>query len=297
MVAAEEPPSWLKWNIKNQEPKRKKSFGRMSRPCENDSAGQADEVILDKTAKPADKDLLTKSAIKVDKEISDEPKRRTSEENIEESPIKVGDKKLETQDPLIEVNLGSNEDKRPTYISAKLSAQQQEELKELLADYKDCFAWSYEEMLAPIRTTDQERSPSILVIAELAKSGEIQATVLLHPLLERKSYLVWNAVGCLGVSMVSDLVREIFCSIRDRDRGELVREEIDNENLGGEEIGSDKLVGEEICGEGLTGKKNDNEEINGEEIHAKRLVIKGISGEELVAYELAGEELTGEEEG
>uniref|UniRef100_A0A6V7QTB6 Phosphorylated adapter RNA export protein n=1 Tax=Ananas comosus var. bracteatus TaxID=296719 RepID=A0A6V7QTB6_ANACO len=28
-------------------------------------------------------------------------------------------------------------------------------------------------------------------------------------LKERKSYLVWNAVGCLGVSVVSDLVREV----------------------------------------------------------------------------------------
>lgn len=57
-----------------------------------------------------------------------------------ESPIKVGEKKLETQDSLIKVNLGSNEDKQPTYISAKLSAQQQGELIELLRKYKNCFA-------------------------------------------------------------------------------------------------------------------------------------------------------------
>nr|CAD1843395.1 unnamed protein product [Ananas comosus var. bracteatus] len=71
-----------------------------------------------------------------------------------------------------------------------------------------------------------------------------------------------------------------FSSIRNRDCGELVREEIGNENLGGEEI----------CGEGLTRKENDKEEINGEEIRAKGLVVKGIGGELLVAYELASED-------
>lgn len=61
-------------------------------------------------------------------------------EHMEKSLIKIGEKKLETQDTLKEVNLRSDEDKRPTYISAQFSAQQQEELPKLLMKYKDCFA-------------------------------------------------------------------------------------------------------------------------------------------------------------
>nr|CAD1824864.1 unnamed protein product [Ananas comosus var. bracteatus] len=78
---------------------------------------------------------------------------------MEESPIKAGDKKLETQDPLIEVNLGSDDDKRLTYISARLSAQQQEKLKELLTEYKDCFTWNYEEMSCLSRKFVEYRLP------------------------------------------------------------------------------------------------------------------------------------------
>lgn len=65
---------------------------------------------------------------------------------IKKSPIKIGEKTLETQDPLIEMNLGSDEDKRPTFISGKLLARQQGELIELLRRYKDCFIWSYKKM-------------------------------------------------------------------------------------------------------------------------------------------------------
>lgn len=57
----------------------------------------------------------------------------------EEPPIKVGEKRLEIQDPLREVNLGSDENKRRTFISTKLPAQQQKELTRLLTKYKDCF--------------------------------------------------------------------------------------------------------------------------------------------------------------
>nr|CAD1835603.1 unnamed protein product [Ananas comosus var. bracteatus] len=105
----------------------------------------ADDLTLSKSAEKADKEL-SKLAVKANVKGPNELRRRTAELNLEESPIKVGDKKLETHDLLTEVNLGSDEDKRPTYISAKLSVQQQEKLKELLMEYKDCFAWSYEEM-------------------------------------------------------------------------------------------------------------------------------------------------------
>lgn len=45
------------------------------------------------------------------------------EKEFEESPIKTGEKRLDIQDPMIEENLGSGEDRRPTFISAKLSVK------------------------------------------------------------------------------------------------------------------------------------------------------------------------------
>ncbi len=45
------------------------------------------------------------------------------EEYFRDLPIKSGEKKLEVQDPLIEVNLGLDEQKRLTYISSKLLAE------------------------------------------------------------------------------------------------------------------------------------------------------------------------------
>nr|CAD1833629.1 unnamed protein product [Ananas comosus var. bracteatus] len=131
-----------------------------------------------KTAKSAENNLFTELVMRADKKISNESTKVTAElsknnltqraiesndesgsktykimkEPIDESPIKADDKKLETQDPLVEVNLGSDEDKRLTYISARLYAQQQEKLKELLTEYKDCFTWNYGEMPRSIGT-------------------------------------------------------------------------------------------------------------------------------------------------
>jgi Reverse transcriptase (RNA-dependent DNA polymerase) len=51
-----------------------------------------------------------------------------------------------TIDDLVEINLGSKENLRPTFISASLTPEESERLKRLLLEYVDCFAWSYEEM-------------------------------------------------------------------------------------------------------------------------------------------------------
>ena len=45
-----------------------------------------------------------------------------------------------TVDELREINLGTEEEPRPTFISASLTAERAEELKALLCEYKDCFA-------------------------------------------------------------------------------------------------------------------------------------------------------------
>jgi len=49
-------------------------------------------------------------------------------------------------DDLVEVDIGSGDKPRPTFISAKLSSECKQQLIDLLKEYKDCFAWDYTEM-------------------------------------------------------------------------------------------------------------------------------------------------------
>lgn len=51
-----------------------------------------------------------------------------------------------TADELLEVNLGSEGDYRPTFLSKKLDEQQAAAMRNLLYEFQDCFAWSYDEM-------------------------------------------------------------------------------------------------------------------------------------------------------
>ena len=54
--------------------------------------------------------------------------------------------KMRAQDPLEEVDLGNGSVKRPTYVSAKINRELKDRIVELLKEYKDCFAWGYNEM-------------------------------------------------------------------------------------------------------------------------------------------------------
>lgn len=51
-----------------------------------------------------------------------------------------------TADEWLEVNLGSEGDYRPTFLSQKLDEQQAAAMINLLYEFQDCFAWSYDEM-------------------------------------------------------------------------------------------------------------------------------------------------------
>ncbi|KAJ4748743.1 Reverse transcriptase family protein [Rhynchospora pubera] len=51
-----------------------------------------------------------------------------------------------TIDKLKEINLGTKENPKPTFISTSLPQEMQDELTKLLREYQDCFAWSYSEM-------------------------------------------------------------------------------------------------------------------------------------------------------
>ena len=45
----------------------------------------------------------------------------------------------ESQDTLVEVNLGNKQKKRITYVSTELKKIDQEEMVELLKEFRDCF--------------------------------------------------------------------------------------------------------------------------------------------------------------
>lgn len=54
--------------------------------------------------------------------------------------------KMQARDPLEEVDLGDGDVKIPTYISAKVDPYLKEQVVKLLKDFKDFFAWDYNEM-------------------------------------------------------------------------------------------------------------------------------------------------------
>ncbi|XP_057432273.1 uncharacterized protein LOC130725026 [Lotus japonicus] len=62
-----------------------------------------------------------------------------------EKPL-VDATKMEAQDPLEEVDLGDGSKKRPTYISSLIDPELKGRMIELLKEFKDCFAWDYDEM-------------------------------------------------------------------------------------------------------------------------------------------------------
>ena len=68
-------------------------------------------------------------------------------ENLEQDPPKMEGRKPQVHDPMEEVNLDTIEEPRITYISFLLPTNLKEHVISLLQEFKDCFAWNYNEML------------------------------------------------------------------------------------------------------------------------------------------------------
>ena len=68
------------------------------------------------------------------------------EEVLDFAPAALDDSLPEVEDPLQEINLGTEEDPRPTFISTLLKEPLKSELMALLQEFRDCFAWLYHEM-------------------------------------------------------------------------------------------------------------------------------------------------------
>ncbi|XP_045792014.1 uncharacterized protein LOC123886769 [Trifolium pratense] len=67
--------------------------------------------------------------------------------------------KMQAQDPLEEIDIGDGSIKRPTYISANIPKELRDKLVELLKEFKDCFAWDYDEMPGLNRDLVEHRLP------------------------------------------------------------------------------------------------------------------------------------------
>jgi len=65
---------------------------------------------------------------------------------LAETPKTFEDGDQATVDDLKELNLGTNEEPRPIYVSSSLTPEEEKQYMELLSEYKDVFAWSYKEI-------------------------------------------------------------------------------------------------------------------------------------------------------
>ncbi|XP_049358856.1 uncharacterized protein LOC125823531 [Solanum verrucosum] len=71
------------------------------------------------------------------------------EEDAGDAPPELEERVKTTIDPLKEVNLGIDEDPRPTYLSSFLEVDEEITYMNILKEYRDVFAWSYKEYEFP----------------------------------------------------------------------------------------------------------------------------------------------------
>ncbi|CAL9020082.1 unnamed protein product, partial [Prunus brigantina] len=81
-------------------------------------------------------------------------------EEVELAPTEMDDSKAEVQDPLLEINLGTEDNHRPIYISGLIKPELRTKMEELLREFKDCFAWDYTEMPGLSRDLVEHRLPT-----------------------------------------------------------------------------------------------------------------------------------------
>ncbi|KAI5340149.1 hypothetical protein L3X38_019423 [Prunus dulcis] len=68
------------------------------------------------------------------------------EDEVHDTHAALEDMGEATLDELKELNLGTNEDPRPSFVSALFNPSEEESYHQLLLEYKDVFAWTYKEM-------------------------------------------------------------------------------------------------------------------------------------------------------
>ncbi|KAM2563613.1 hypothetical protein TB2_011996 [Malus domestica] len=73
-------------------------------------------------------------------------------DKVQAALAELEDNRPQVKDPLEEINVGTADDPRPLFISVLLPQPMKAELRALLEEFKDCFAWSYHEMPGLDRT-------------------------------------------------------------------------------------------------------------------------------------------------
>ena len=83
------------------------------------------------------------------------PKEENDDESEDEDPAKMystGEKRFDdptsvVEEPTKEINLDTENDPRTVIISLNLNPEEESALIQVLKEYKDTFAWTYEDML------------------------------------------------------------------------------------------------------------------------------------------------------
>jgi hypothetical protein len=92
-------------------------------------------------------------------------------------------------DLLEEIDIGDGDRPRPAFISANLDSEYKEELKNLLKEYKDCFAWEYYEMPGLDRSIVEHRLPIKLGYRPY-QQGARQCNPKILPDIKSRDYMV-----------------------------------------------------------------------------------------------------------
>ena len=97
----------------------------------------------------------------VDKQLTDglsiyeiTPEEENDDESEDQDPAKMystGEKRFDeptsaVEEPTKEINLGTEDDPRTVIISLNLNPEEESTLIQVLKEYKDTFAWTYEDM-------------------------------------------------------------------------------------------------------------------------------------------------------
>ena len=80
-------------------------------------------------------------------------------EDLEQAPSDFEDTQHHVHDPMEEVNLGTVEGSKITYISSLLPFDLKKWIIAILREFKDCFAWNYDEIPRLDRSLVEHRLP------------------------------------------------------------------------------------------------------------------------------------------
>ena len=78
--------------------------------------------------------------------------KKQVETRLREAPPELQDSSIKKEEELEELNIGSEEQKRPLFVNKAFGEEERQTLVDLLREFKDIFALSYDEMpgLSPI---------------------------------------------------------------------------------------------------------------------------------------------------